>query len=392
MEYLSNQTIAKLIEDKLNDYSDLLFSNELITEQIRFRITDDFQKYTNKTTYEGLKYVPGVLQLTAPRMPEYTFAGILAEDYVVTFYGVIRQRDDIQKILNYYVRVENEERVFSQDGWTVTKTVQKPRFIDRYDHNEGKKEDSFILQLVLNWSYVMGGVVGRDSNVKIDNVLMDYYSIAYRNDKSLLPNITYGTHSNDKLVSEQVVVNFPIQVGNAKNAELLASILNSSYNKTHTIQFTVGTVVKSITGVLRSGTLSYNNDNTIVGFIVTFQKALPRIPIYIDDQTVLVGAFSVDMEKGIEVVPDIGAGRVSINAVAVRIGRSISMTVILDGSSKANELAEDIANDTFMKKQYTIRHSIGGVERTYQVFMQKGHYRYTENANLTLECIFAGAS
>jgi hypothetical protein len=392
MEYLSNQTIAKLIEDKLNDYSDLLFSNELITEQIRFRITDDFQKYTSKTKYEGLKYTPGVLQLTAPRMPEYAFAGILAEDYVITFYGVIRQRDDIQKILNYYVRVQNDERSFTYCGWTITNTIQKPRFIETVDHNEGKKEDSFILQLVLNWSYVLGGVVGRDSNIKIDNVLMDYYSIAYRNDKSLLPNITYGTHSNDKLVSEQVVINFPIQQGNTKNVELLASIMNSSYNKTHTVQFTVGSVVKTITGVIRSGTLSYNNDNTIVGFIITFQKALPRIPIYIDDQTVLVGAFSVDMEKGIEIIPQVGVGKLSINATAVKIGRSISMTVILDGSTKANELAKDIANDDFMKKQYVIRHSIGGVEYTFSMFMQKGHYRYTENANLTLECIFAGAA
>ena len=392
MEYLSNQTIAKIIEDKLNDYSDLLFSNELITEKIRVRITDDIQTYSKNTKYEGLKYTPGIFQMVAPRMPEHSFAGMLAEDYVVTFYGVIRQRDDIQKLINYYVRVENDERIFTHSGWTITKTIQKPRFIESQEYNEGKPEKSFVLTMSINWQYVLGGVTGRDTRITVDGVICDHFSVSYRNDKSLLPNIAYGTNNNDKLVSEQMTIYFPIQEANAKNQELLAEVRNISFNKTHVIAEKIGNNEVTRTLVTRTGTLAYNNTNEIIGFTVLFQKALPRIPILIDGINIYVGAFSIDMEKGVEVVPDVAVTGVSVNAIPVRIGRSISITFILDGSAKVNELADDVAEDQMMKKKYTIQHSVAGKNRTYTMFMQKGHYRFTENAGLTLECIFAGAA
>jgi hypothetical protein len=391
MEYISIKTIADKMTVDLSSFVDALFKAEVIDRKIKFFISDDIQYYDEAISFEENEDIPivfGLLNLVTGRMPILN-TGVYAEDYQISIKCKIDDRDLALEILDYYVRLQNEDKTFVLDGWTIYRNVEKPIFLGKVDNYKGNKYETMQYSLRMTYFYNLGGVSNTSPTMVIDSVSVDHIALFYQNSKSMLPNISFGSNSNDKLVTEELRVTFPIQTTNTKIMELLTAILNNSYNKTYSINYNVGGISKTTSYVLRVGEIQYTKDGTMLSFTCTFFKSLPRISMTINGDSQLVVEYTLAREKEGVNVTSSSSGLAQIKKEYVTSALSLSVMLVDNGSTIFNLIANDIALG--VKTPYTVVLPVGGVERTFTMQLKGGSIVSNETANLTLSATFTEA-
>lgn len=388
MEYVAIKTIADKMTLDLSTYVDALYTAEVIDRKIKFSISDDINMYDDGVSFESDEEIPvvwGILNLVTGRMPTLS-TGIYTEDYQITVTCKIDDRDLALQILDYYVRLQNTDKIFTIDSWTIYRSVEKPIFISKRDNFQGNKYETMSYSIRMSYSYNLNGISNTSPTVVIDGVSLDHIGLFYQNSKSMLPNISFGSNSNDKLVTEELRITFPIQTLNTKNMELLTAVLNNSYNKTYSINYTIAGISKVTSFVLRIGEIAYNRDNTMLSFTCIFYKALSRITMTIDGESVLVADYSIarDKEGVISMTPTSTLAKVTKQYTNTSV--SIQLTIVDNGSTVFNKIASDIAVGN--TSTYEIVTPVGGVSMTYNMVLKTGSIGVNETPNLTIQATF----
>lgn len=240
---------AKYFQDLLNEHG------------LVFRITDERQKFD---TYKKSKDIAGILEtLTGGYLYDQTGNKVIS--YQIEFWGDNKDFDDFKQIVDDYFPNDTGDGEF----YIYSQPVE---FIEFTESGGDKK---FVARVSFQVIEVIGGVSGKSSYIKIDNVKIDFKRVLYRQDKTLMPFTAFGVNKEVKVVSEMLTLKLPVSA-NTKNGELLTMAMDDTYNAKVVVEWKIGGLIKTFDAVVRVGIVEYNNTHEPIMFDITLERALPR--------------------------------------------------------------------------------------------------------------------
>lgn len=241
--------IAKFIQDLLN------------TTDLEFRITDERQEFD--TYKKNDKYIAGiVVQLLSNYL--YDEVGNRVTSFQIEFEGKNKDFTAFKEVLETFPNNETFDDIVIYS--------QKPVF-DEFVETGGSKK--FKARLGFQFVEVIGAESGKTTRIKVDDVEIPITEILFRKDKSIVNNVTYGDNNDVKLINEVLTITIPV-VNTLKVKELLLDVLDDSYNKKYTIEWTIGGIVKTASFTSRGGFLNPKNTPEPMTFSIILERALPR--------------------------------------------------------------------------------------------------------------------
>lgn len=240
---------AKYFQDYLNGHGLLV------------RITDERQLFD---TYKKSKDIAGIMEAVTSGFL-YDEIGNKIITYQIEFWGDNKDFDAFSQIVkDYFPNDTNEGNYF---------IYSQPLTFPEWVESGGNKK--FVARLVFQIVEVIGGVSGKSTTLKVDNVAIDWANIIYRQDKTLMPTKAFGINKEVALVSEVFSVRVPMSE-NAKNIELITAGMDDSYNASYEVAWTIGGITKTFTAVLRVGLSETRNSHEPLMWTLTFERSLPR--------------------------------------------------------------------------------------------------------------------
>jgi hypothetical protein len=395
MSVLNN--LASNIQTKINDIAETLYDATTITDKVVFLVTDSEQKFNDYVTNmefkvgETIPYTPVLLKrVLATKQDDYVY-GKYIETYRLDILAYEKDKLSVEKIFDTYTEQENFNDYEITDGVQIKKNHGKILFQQTINAQSGTDEHFFYYTYDLTIATVIGSVVKESSSVKIDGVTMDFISVNFQNDKVQIPNIAYGTNTNLPSTNGRVIgLTLPIvKTGQQaeKNKELFDDVTLNRYNKTHTIQWTIDDYqTVTIEAVVRSGTISYNNDE-LINFVVIFEQALPRTTLQIDG--VSIPAISVNYQRDYNV--ESITKEEEVESVAVSSGINIFVRIAHDHTiEKSREILNEILNHN-IGTEYEVTTNIGTtntITTTNTCIIKNGTYAYEQTGELIYEVTF----
>jgi hypothetical protein len=395
MSVLNN--LASNIQTKINDIAETLYDATTITDKVVFLVTDSEQKFNDYVTNmefkvgETIPYTPVLLKrVLATKQDDYVY-GKYIETYRLDILAYEKDKLSVEKIFDAYTEQENFNDYEITDGVQIKKNHGKILFQQTINAQSGTDEHFFYYTYDLTIATVIGSVVKESSSVKIDGVTMDFISVNFQNDKVQIPNIAYGTNTNLPSTNGRVIgLTLPIvKTGQQaeKNKELFDDVTLNRYNKTHTIQWTIDDYqTVTIEAVVRSGTISYNNDE-LINFVVIFEQALPRTTLQIDG--VSIPAISVNYQRDYNV--ESITKEEEVESVAVSSGINIFVRIAHDHTiEKSREILNEILNHN-IGTEYEVTTNIGTtntITTTNTCIIKNGTYAYEQTGELIYEVTF----
>lgn len=391
MSELNN--LALTIQTDLNTIAKDAYDNQDITEKVVFLVTDNEQKfdaYFTQMEYvvgEDIAYTPILLKRTlATKQDDYTY-GKFIESYRLEIMSYEKDKTALEWIFNAYTSQENINDYEVIGGVQVKKNHSKLLFQQLVNANSGKDEHFIYFVYDMTWSYVIGSVVKESSSIAIDGVTIDFIGIAYQNDKVQIANRDFGTNNDLPQTNGQTIaLTLPIVKSGTqaeKNKELFDDITIPRYNKTHTLSWTIdGYKTVTMEGVVRSGTVNYNNDE-LINFVIVFERALPRTIFKVDNVSLPILSLNFQREYNIESI--VTAEEVENEVVSS--GVSIIARIAHTDTAKSEQLIEDILKNN-LYNDYEVYIRVGNVEETYPCKIRNGSYAYEQTGELIYEVTF----
>ena len=109
-------------------------------------------------------------------------------------------------------------------------------YIDNFGNSEdGFNKKRFEGRVDIQVQLLPYGYTGATTSLEVDSTVVPYRSIEYRKDKSLSPNIAYGTNTDTKMISDTLLITFPLTT-NSEIGTLFSDVLSSTYNKSYTLK------------------------------------------------------------------------------------------------------------------------------------------------------------
>lgn len=395
MSELNN--LASSTQAKLNDLAESLYDATTITDKIVFLVTDSEQKFNDYTTQMEFKigdeihYTPILLKrVLATKQDDYTY-GKYIETYRLDILAYEDNKLSIEKIFDAFTEQENINDYEINDGVQIKKNHGKILF--QQTINAGSGKDRHYLYYVYDFtiSTVIGSVVKESSSIIVDGVPIDFISISFQNDKVQLPNIAYGTNTNIISTNGRVIgITLPlVKTGDqaAKNQELFDDITQVRYNKQHTITWTIDDYkTVTIDAVVRSGSITYNNDE-LINFVIILEQALPRTTFQVDGVSIPILSLNFQRDYTVESITKTE----ELESVAISSGLNIVARIAHDHTiQKSRELLNEILNHN-IGTEYEVTTSVGTsntITATNTCIIKNGTYSYDQTGELIYEVIF----
>lgn len=380
-------SLSNLIQGRLNDIA-VDLGHEIV-----FRVTDSeqtFDDFITEMEYEvgnNIKFTPVLLKrLFATKEEDYVY-GKYIETYRLEVYGYQYDKNALEAIFDAYTLQENQDDYEILDNTQIKKNHGSLTFVGVHNAKSGTNRHFIHFTYEFTWDYVIGSVISDASRLFIDNVEIDFLGLAYQNDKVLIPNIAYGTNVLPSANGRTYAITFPVLKGTTskalKNQELFDDITLNRYNKTHTLKWVVDDYKEvTLDVVVRGGSVAYNRDD-LVSFVVTFEQALPRTVVRVDDADLPVLSFNFSREYNVESIVKV----TDVEAVQVSTGFSVVMRIAHNGTTVSNTLLNNIINNQ-LGTEHTINITIGELTATYDVVLVNGVYQFEQTAELLYEVTF----
>ena len=395
MSELNN--LASNIQGKLNDLAESLYDATTITDKIVFLVTDSEQKFNDYTTQmefkigEEIHYTPILIKrVLATKQDDYTY-GKYIETYRLDILAYEDNKLSIEKTFDAFTEQENINDYESNDGVQIKKNHGKILF--QQTINAGSGKDRHYLYYVYDFtiSTVIGSVVKESSSIAVDGIPIDFISVSFQNDKVQLPNIAYGTNTNILSTNGRVIgLTLPlVKTGDqaAKNQELFDDITQNRYNKPHTITWSIDEYkTVTIDAVVRSGSITYNNDE-LVNFVIILEQALPRTTFQVDGVSIPILSLNFQRDYTVESITKTE----ELESVAISSGLNIVARIAHDHTiQKSRELLNEILNHN-IGTEYEVTTSVGTtntITATNTCIIKNGTYSYDQTGELIYEVIF----
>lgn len=366
--------VANKIQDDLHNIVDNL------DYDIVFNITDNIQRYeSDMKNADEVGYNPCVLSLIAD---PFVFSSLDIEvlNYELRVYGKVSQRYFIEEVFKVY-RENKQSTVIGANGVYIYSTnIQYDDFVKSED---GRNKRYFEGVVDIQLQILPYSIDGNSTTLKLDDIEIPFTTFRFRKDKSLIPNISFGSSNTDvKLVSETMQIEIPVVV-NEKVSELLLDVLNDSYNKKYTINYEISNITKTVDMILRVGTIEYNKNGNPITFWITLERALGRKDFKIDGITIpaIRWAFSSDLE----ITSTYKESGVKSRPIAN--GRGITVLLVNDQSAKIDDIIENI-NQHEVDKRFNVEYQVNDKTYSYSMVIKNGSLQVTEHPDLLVECTF----
>lgn len=395
MSELNN--LRSSVQAKLNDIAESLYDAQTITDKVVFLVTDSEQKFDDYTTQmefkidDDIHYTPILLKrVMATKQDDYTY-GKYIESYRLDILAYEDNKNAIEAIFDAYTEQENINDYEINQGVQSKKNHGKILFQQTVNAGSGKDRHYLYYTYDFTISTVIGSVVKESSTIKIDGVPQDFISLTFQNDKAQIPNIDYGTNTNLPSTNGRVIgLTLPIiRTGEqaTKNQELFDDITQNRYNKKHTLEWTIDDYkVITIEAVVRSGTISYNNDE-LINFVIIFEQALDRTTFQVDGVDLPITTLNFQRDYNVESITK----SEEVESFAVSSGINILARVAHDHSiAKSRQILDEIINHN-IGTQYQVTITVGDtnpITTTETCIIKNGSYAYEQTGELLYEVTF----
>lgn len=374
--------LAKIIQDDLHD-----IVNQLGYD-VTFVVTADIQKYESyMKTKDNDNYIPIVIK----RLNDtylFTDFDIRVTDYQLSIYGLASKRKDIEDIFKEYSKRDYAQHIDmnGEPFYVYSQQMVTDSFITTTD---GANTRRFLATVDIQIQVPPKITKGSDVTLIIDGLNIPFYSIRFRKDKSLIPNVEFnGVNSSLSLTNEILVLEIPLSRTSGIQA-LLQEVLEYRYNITHEIKLEfklseTRTLTKEALMVTRIGNIEFGYDNEPIAMFVTFERALTRRDFKVDGEIIPVIQWgygsksqniSISTVNGIKNKP-INQSR-QINAVFAYSFPNIMLENIIN----------EINNNT--ERVFEVEYQIGpNLTYTYNMIVDSGNILVTENPDMIVEVTF----
>lgn len=399
MSELNN--LASTVQGALNDIAESLYDATTITDKVVFLVTDSEQKFDDFTTQMEFKvdddiyYTPILLKrVLATKQDDYTY-GKYIETYRLDILAYEDNKLSIEKIFEEYTEQENINDYEVVNGIQIKKNHGKILFQQTINAGSGKNRHYLYYIYDFTIASVIGSVVKESSSVTIDGVSMQFISLSFQNDKVQLPNVAFAANNAAVKSTNGRVLGLTLPIvkdgtEGVKNKELFDDITLNKYNKTHTVSFEIdGYKTVSMTGVVRSGSINYNNDE-LVSFVIIFEEAFTRTTFQIDGVNLPIISLTHQRDYNVESVTKVE----EVESIAVSSGLNILVRIAhVHTIEKSREILNEIINHN-IGTEYQITTTVGTtnpVTSTETCIIKNGTYSYEQTGELVYEVTFIKA-
>lgn len=339
-------------------------SIKLSSDDLLYNITPYLQQWYNYsiTDSDDISYVAGnIRELDIPLINDYRTTRTIT--YVVNLKA---ERKHLEKVKQDIVNINNT----TIGDYTINVSDLYIENILQNDNN-GKKTQEFIGNFRLQIA-IPTFIIGKDVKVKIDDQDVIVLNASGLFEKALIMNKQYGDNYSDINIGQEFTLQFGLD-NNEKTQELFADILSSKYNKECEITFNFISVELKAKYILRSGTINWGANNSVLSFSATFEKALPRTNLTINDYN--VSAIGFTPQLAVNPTP-----RVDNNITKIR-GLTVSKTFNFYLENDKSQLINDILMEfqNFNNKKFTIKYTINGVEMIEECILMSVSIPSSEN-------------
>lgn len=353
--------------------------SDSLGKTIVFNVTDSYQLYeTWMDNADNEEFTPCVVYANGSSLDvQDTTLEIVSLGLEV--YGKKSERNDLEVILN---RLPTGSTV-TLDSKAYIQAYGRPFNYDFTESSDGNLQERVTLTIQIQMQYTKGSVSGKSTTFTIDGTAVPFVRTTFRKDKPLLPNIAYGTNSSTKIIAESLELVLPI-TSNTKIQELFTEVLDASYNKKHTLVWTIGGATKTADYILKVGIISYDNNAQPIAMTLAFDLAIDRKTLTIDGVSIPI----IQWQFANQLAPS----SKTVNKISVTETRShavgLTVTFVYDGSSKADELIATL-NRANVNKAYSVVIQVGSVSTTYSMTVLGGKIASTERPDVSFEISFA---
>ena len=352
-----------------------------------FILGDDYLKYLKRIkNADGSYYVPGVVSLiNKPVMVDDV--GLLVSSYELVLYGFKDTKEQLDTILDNLT--DGGSFVFdSNTAYAYFGTVQK----ESQASNDGNADSRVIYTLDVELHVVVGSLPSNLSKVEILDdekyVKIPYTSVQFKKDKALTLNTTYSD-SNDsiKLVTDTLQLEMPIISTNAVLLDLLANVLDSSYNKKYTLKWTLTSgITKEWDVILKVGWINYIDNPNPITFGVILERALPRKTITVDSVALPCIQFTVE-NNTVNSEAIVNSTSKLNESTAVSSSLSITALFSYDESEKADEIIDEM-NGVTQNTTFEVSYDIGENTYTHNMYVLRCNVSALESGDMSYQVTF----
>jgi len=374
--------ITQKIQQDIAQVSTGLVESEQLTANIPVVIQDDIMLYDEIMELTSQRIVPCVLKVERSLITESDLQETL--NGVLWFYVPIEKRDNLYLLLDTYRQIENAEKHELFGDYLITKTVQRYKFDEYKKAQNGLDDYMFVLRMDFTWVITSGFVAGKHFKLEVKTGSdVDYTQIPFVtynmvNTKAYVSNVNEGT--NEYLTDDDVIINVPLTLGNAKILEMYNDVDNNSYNKLYTFRLTVGSSIKVKELILKRGEYIVENSNKLVGLTLRYGAMYDRSSVLLDDVSVKLTDYTYDLTKGETPRRDGKTNKIK----ATEINRTWQVSIVDDNSDLYKALQDEIYGDTQSNHTLKITTKASNLY-TYSVQVTKGVEGYKETRSaLTL--------
>lgn len=372
MSVLSN--LANYIQGELND----------IANGIVFYVTDSEQKFDDAFTQMELStdtfITPTAVLLKrvfATKQDDYVY-GKMLETYSLEILGFQDNKDEIERVFDVFTEQQNTNDFDATDN--LKKNHGKIAFVGLVNSKNGTNKHFISYRYDFTWDYVLGSVISDASSLSINGTVVDFLGLAFSNDKILIPNKAFGTNTLASTNGQQLAITFPI---NNDTAGLFSDIIGDTYNKTYTLVWSItGFASVTLTMVLRGGTVNYNRDE-LISFTATFEKALSRTEVLVNNQRIPILSFSFNRDYNVESIVKVE----EVESQHISSAATVTIRFAHDKSTQSNNLLSDIINHN-LDREYVLDFDFDTVQHTDTYILRSGTHQFEQSGELLYEVTF----
>jgi hypothetical protein len=315
----------------------------------------------------------------------------MLETYQLEVLAFESDKDKVEQI--FYEFTEDQNRNDFDTTLNLKKNHSHLTFVGLTNSKNGTNRHLISYRYEFTWDYVLGSIISDASTLKItglnNNNAIDFLGLAFTNDKISIPNVDFGNNTLSSTNGQQLAITFPI---NASTLGLFNEIIANTYNKRYTITWTIvgfgSPVVLEM--ILRGGTVNYNRDD-LISFTATFEKALPRTTMKVNNADIPLLSFSFNRDYNVESIIKVE----QVETRHVSSGATITARFAHDNTATSRLLLSDILNHN-LDRVYALTVGITGttsvtanhITHTDNYIIRSGNYQYEQSGELIYEITF----